>query len=128
MIKEISIFCVKCLCFRSLRFQGDRPYGPHLGTGTLPRDFSLPHPGSMSHTGTLPRDFRHSSVPSPSLTHSTPIRPEWEISPVQPLYSRGSTAGYPLGGSVSTTGYPKDHGLPLGRRPEVKFCFFLIHK
>ena len=80
----------------------------------------------MSHTGTLPRDFRHSSAPSPSLTHSTPVRPEWEIFPVQPLYSRGSTPGYPLGGSLSTPGYPKYHGLPLGRRPEVQFNIFII--
>ena len=51
---------------------------------------------------------------SPAMTHSTPLRPEWEASPVVRLPDWGSGAEQPRS-------FPADYGLPVSsrNRPEV---------
>ena len=89
------------------------------------------HQGHQGHHGTLPRNFTHGhhSLPShqvvtngslipnnpslsPAMTHSTPLRPEWEASPVVRLPDWAT--------SPEPRSFPADYGLPVSRRPEVK--------
>ena len=88
------------------------------------------HQGHQGHHGTLPRNFTHGhhSLPShqvvtngslipnntslsPAMTHSTPLRPEWEASPVVTLPDWAA--------SSEPRSFPADYGLPVSRRPEV---------
>ena len=58
--------------------------------------------------------FAHHNNTSPApMTHSTPVRPEWEASPVVRLPDWGSAA--------EPRSFPADYGLPVGRggRAEV---------
>ena len=48
---------------------------------------------------------------SPAMTHSTPLRPEWEASPVVRLPDWAA--------SSEPRSFPADYGLPVSRRPEV---------
>ena len=88
------------------------------GHGTLPRNFTHGHHslpghqmvtnGSLAHHQMIPNNT--TSLMSPAMTHSTPVRPEWEASPVVRL---------PDWGSAEPRSFPADYGLPVSRRAEV---------
>jgi hypothetical protein len=88
-------------------FRTLRP-GPSLDPSSYSgHQFVTPH----GQPGTLPRNFTHSSLPpamSQSMTHSTPLQPDWEASPVVlPEWS------------AELRPFPPDYGLPRSSRPEV---------
>ena len=113
------------------------PAGPHTSldpaSGFSPSRAHFSHQGHQGHQGhhgTLPRNFTHGhhSLPShqvvtngslipnntslsPAMTHSTPLRPEWEASPVVRLPDWAA--------SSEPRSFPADYGLPVSRRPEV---------
>ena len=64
--------------------------------------------GSLAHHQMIPNNT--TSLMSPAMTHSTPVRPEWEASPVVRL---------PDWSSAEPRSFPADYGLPVSRRAEV---------
>ena len=109
------------------QFQQQGGQGLH---GTLPRNFthhshhSLPsnHHQQMVTNGSLmtmqPNNNNNNN--GMSMTHSTPLRPEWEASPVVRLPDWGSSSS-----EQQPRSFPADYGLPVSlsrNRPEV--CAF----
>ena len=86
------------------------------GHGTLPRNFTHGHHSLPGHQMVTNGSLGHHQIItnttslSPAMTHSTPVRPEWEASPVARL---------PDWGSAEPRSFPADYGLPVSRRPEV---------